>query len=51
MKLNRSIWRIGGAILLIVVIIIALNGKLLFDMFLPDSVLKPFYGFFGIPTP
>lgn len=27
MKLNRSIWRIGGAILLIVVIIIALNAR------------------------
>ncbi|MDD5262610.1 MAG: Nramp family divalent metal transporter [Methylacidiphilales bacterium] len=32
-------------------IIIILNMKLLFDTFMPNSVLKPFYGFFGLPGP
>ena len=32
-------------------IIIALNVKLLFDTFLPDSVLKVFYGSLGLPVP
>ncbi|HEY2625740.1 MAG TPA: Nramp family divalent metal transporter [Candidatus Udaeobacter sp.] len=33
------------------VIIIVLNVKLLFDTFMPDSVLKAFYGFLGLPAP
>jgi manganese transport protein len=32
-------------------IIILLNLKLLFDTFMPDSVLKAFYGFIGLPGP
>jgi manganese transport protein len=32
-------------------IIISLNVKLLFDTFMPEPVLKAFYGFLGIPTP
>jgi manganese transport protein len=32
-------------------IIIVLNLKLLFDTFLPDSVLKVFYGSLGLPVP
>jgi manganese transport protein len=32
-------------------IIIVLNVKLLFDTFLPDSVLKMFYGSLGLPVP
>jgi manganese transport protein len=32
-------------------IIIVLNMKLLFDMFLPSAVLKVLYGFFGLPSP
>ena len=32
------------------VIIIVLNVKLLIDTFLPASVLKPLYGFFGLPA-
>jgi len=32
-------------------IIILLNVKLLFDMFMPDSVLRPFYHALGLPTP
>ncbi|MDQ2919069.1 MAG: Nramp family divalent metal transporter [Verrucomicrobiota bacterium] len=32
-------------------IIIALNMKLLFDFFMPDFVLKAFYGFLGLPLP
>ena len=32
-------------------IIIVLNVKLLFDMFMPDSVLKAFYDFVGLPGP
>jgi manganese transport protein len=32
-------------------IIIVLNVKLLLDTFLPDSVLKAFYGFLGLPAP
>jgi manganese transport protein len=35
----------------VTVIIIALNLKLLFDMFLPASVLKSFYNLFGLPAP
>src|SRR5213080_4415511 len=31
-------------------IIIALNVKLLLDMFVPESLLKAFYGFLGLPT-
>ncbi|MEI9895114.1 MAG: divalent metal cation transporter [Chthoniobacter sp.] len=31
-------------------IIIVLNVKLLFDSFLPDTVLKAFYGFLGLPA-
>ena len=33
------------------VIIIVLNVKLLFDTFAPASVLRAFYGFFGLPVP
>ena len=33
------------------VVIILLNLKLLFDTFMPDSVLKAFYGFMGLPSP
>ena len=33
------------------IIIISLNVKLLFDTFMPESVLKAFYGFLGIPAP
>ena len=33
------------------VIIISLNVKLLFDTFMPEPVLKAFYGFLGIPAP
>jgi manganese transport protein len=33
------------------VIIIVLNVKLLFDTFMPDSVLEAFYGFLGLPAP
>jgi manganese transport protein len=32
-------------------IIILLNVKLLFDTFMPDSVLKAFYDFLGLPAP
>ncbi len=32
-------------------IIIVLNVKLLFDTFMPDSVLKAFYGFLRLPLP
>jgi manganese transport protein len=32
------------------IIIISLNVKLLFDTFMPEPVLKAFYGFLGIPT-
>ena len=32
-------------------IIIALNLKLLMDTFLPESVLKVFYGSLGLPVP
>lgn len=32
-------------------IIIVLNVKLLFDIFMPDSVLKAFYGFLHLPVP
>jgi manganese transport protein len=32
-------------------IIILLNVKLLFDTFMPDSVLKVFYGSLGLPVP
>jgi manganese transport protein len=32
-------------------IIIVLNVKLLLDTFLPDSVLKAFYGSLGLPVP
>jgi manganese transport protein len=32
-------------------IIIVLNVKLLFDTFMPDSILKIFYGFLGLPVP
>ena len=32
-------------------IIIVLNVKLLFDTFMPDSVLKAFYGLLGLPAP
>jgi manganese transport protein len=32
-------------------IIIVLNVKLLFDTFMPDSVLKTFYGALGLPLP
>src|SRR2546423_4103601 len=32
-------------------IIILLNLKLLFDMFVPASILKAFYGLFGLPAP
>ena len=32
-------------------IIIVLNVKLLFDTFLPESVLKIFYGSLGLPVP
>jgi manganese transport protein len=32
-------------------IIIVLNVKLLFDTFMPESVLKAFYGFLGLPIP
>jgi manganese transport protein len=35
----------------IVVIIIVLNVKLLFDTFLPASFLKAFYGHLGLPAP
>jgi manganese transport protein len=33
------------------IVIILLNLKLLFDTFMPDSVLKAFYGFIGLPSP
>jgi manganese transport protein len=32
-------------------VIILLNVKLLFDTFMPDSVLKAFYGSLGLPIP
>jgi len=32
-------------------IIVVLNVKLLFDTFLPESVLKIFYGSLGLPVP
>src|SRR5213592_4850408 len=32
-------------------IIIVLNVKLLFDIFIPDAVRKAFYGFIGLPMP
>jgi manganese transport protein len=35
----------------VALIIIVLNVKLLLDTFLPDSVLKAFYDFLGVPTP
>ncbi|PYK42686.1 MAG: divalent metal cation transporter [Verrucomicrobia bacterium] len=33
------------------IIIISLNVKLLFDTFMPDSALKVFYDFLGLPAP
>jgi manganese transport protein len=30
-------------------VIIVLNAKLLFDTFMPDSMLKAFYDFLGLP--
>ena len=36
-------WLIAG-------VIIILNGKLLFDTFVPAPMLKAFYGFLGLPT-
>jgi manganese transport protein len=33
------------------IVIILLNVKLLLDTFVPDTVLKPLYGFLGLPTP
>ncbi|HEX5176229.1 MAG TPA: Nramp family divalent metal transporter [Chthoniobacteraceae bacterium] len=45
---NRLWMRILGW--LIAGLIIILNLKLLLDTFLPVSILKPFYGFFGLPT-
>jgi manganese transport protein len=35
----------------IALIIIVLNVKLLFDTFMPESILKAFYGFLGLPSP
>jgi len=32
-------------------LIIVLNVKLLFDTFMPDSILKIFYGSLGLPVP
>jgi manganese transport protein len=32
-------------------VIIVLNLKLLLDTFLPESILKMFYGFVGLPIP
>ena len=32
------------------IVIITLNLKLLLDTFLPESILKTFYGFFGLPN-
>jgi len=32
-------------------LIIVLNVKLLFDTFMPDSILKIFYGSLGLPIP
>ena len=32
-------------------IIIVLNVKLLFDIFLPEAFRKAFYGFIGLPMP
>ena len=32
-------------------IIIVLNVKLLFDTFMPEAILKAFYGFLGLPIP
>ena len=32
-------------------IIIVLNVKLLFDTFMPDAILKIFYGSLGLPIP
>src|SRR5881398_2361110 len=32
-------------------VIIVLNVKLLFDIFMPDAVRKAFYGFIGLPMP
>ena len=32
-------------------IIIVLNVKLLFDTFMPDALLKAFYGSLGLPLP
>src|SRR6058998_1856363 len=37
-------WTVAG-------IIIVLNVKLLFDMFMPDAVRKAFYGLIGLPMP
>src|SRR5213595_386418 len=37
-------WTVAG-------IIIVLNVKLLFDIFMPDAVRKAFYGFIGLPMP
>ncbi len=45
---NRPWMRILGW--LIAGLIIILNVKLLLDTFLPSSILKPFYGFFGLPV-
>ena len=33
------------------IVIIVLNVKLLLDTFVPNTVLKPLYGFLGLPTP
>jgi manganese transport protein len=45
---NRLWMRILGW--LVAGVIIILNVKLLLDTFLPASMLKPFYGLFGLPT-
>ena len=37
-------WTVAG-------IIIVLNVKLLFDIFIPEAVLRAFYGFIGLPMP
>src|ERR1700751_2272757 len=46
---NRLVVKIFGW--MTAIIIISLNVKLLFDTFMPEPVLKAFYGFLGIPTP
>src|SRR5262249_17261984 len=46
---NRSWLKILGWTTTLVIIV--LNVKLLVDTFIPEPILRSFYGFMGLPTP